>query len=290
MTLPDFNYLLAKLDAAPFQEHPFRHIEINDFFSPEHFEAITNDPQIKLPVAADDRDLLRSMDAAGYRKIYFPGTTGDVERYLDWHENKSGSIDNNDTCETFGIVMRIEQFNEGSILPALNDFFRSSAFLERAADKFGISMSAVTADAGIQKYLDGYEISPHPDTRRKALTWMTNINPGANAEALDIHTHYMVFRPDFAYVKDVWAERSRVDRAWVPWSWCETVKRQPQNNSIVLFAPSNDTLHAVKATYDHLPTQRTQLYGNLWFSGKMDLEKPEWRDLLAMKPQHADAI
>jgi hypothetical protein len=279
-----FDYLLDKIEAAPFNDAPFRHIEINDLFSPEHFEAIISEPQIRLPVATDDRDLLKTMDESGYRLIYFPGTTGDIERYLEWHASKSGAIDNSDTCETFGVVMRLDKFNENSILPELNDFFRSPEFLGCAAAKFGISMDAVSADAGIQKYLDGYEISPHPDTRRKALTWMTNINPAPNSEALDIHTHYMTFRPEFSYVRDFWASHDEIDRAWVPWSWCETMKRQPQNNSLVMFSPSNDTLHAVKAAYDHLPTQRTQLYGNLWFENPPVRERMDWRGLMARNP------
>ena len=43
------------------------------------------------------------------------------------------------------------------------------------------------------------------------------------------------------------------------------VKQQKQNNSIVIFSPSFDTMHAVKASYCHLGGQRTQAYGNLWF-------------------------
>lgn len=38
------------------------------------------------------------------------------------------------------------------------------------------------------------------------------------------------------------------------------------------FSPSDDTLHAVKARYDHLVAQRTQMYGNLWYE-KQSLSK-----------------
>ena len=41
---------------------------------------------------------------------------------------------------------------------------------------------------------------------------------------------------------------------------CETVKKQCRNNSIVIFAPNDDTLHAVKADYNHLKYQRTALW------------------------------
>ena len=40
-----------------------------------------------------------------------------------------------------------------------------------------------------------------------------------------------------------------------------------------MFKPSFDTLHAVKAKYNHLVFQRTQLYGNLWFNGESPITK-----------------
>ena len=49
--------------------------------------------------------------------------------------------------------------------------------------------------------------------------------------------------------------------------------------SIVLFSPSNDTLHGVKADYNHLYTQRTQLYGNLWYKESSVDKTLEWEQL-----------
>jgi hypothetical protein len=57
-------------------------------------------------------------------------------------------------------------------------------------------------------------------------------------------------------------------------------KKQRKNNSIVIFSPGNDTVHAVKANYDHLAYQRTQLYGNLWFKESLTEAKPEWEDIV----------
>lgn len=45
-----------------------------------------------------------------------------------------------------------------------------------------------------------------------------------------------------------------------------TEKVCEDNNSIIMFAPSNDTLHSVRLDYNHLPLQRTQIYGNLMFA------------------------
>ena len=38
--------------------------------------------------------------------------------------------------------------------------------------KFNINTDSYRSDIGIQKFLDGYEISPHPDIRSKAITFM----------------------------------------------------------------------------------------------------------------------
>jgi hypothetical protein len=88
----------------------------------------------------------------------------------------------------------------------------------------------------------------------------------------------MRFREQKAYVQEFWKGNQDLDRCWVPWSWCETVKQQTKNNTIVLFQPADDTLHAVRAVYDHLGTQRTQLYGNLWYHACRTTGKPNWTD------------
>jgi len=122
----------------------------------------------------------------------------------------------------------------------------------------------------------------------KALTWMLNINPGADAEQADYHTHYLRFKDQWRFIGEFWKTNLQFDRDWLPWDWCETVKRQRTNNSIVLFSPSNDTIHAVKANYDHLRTQPTQFYGNLW-DEKQDLPKVGFRhfDFAAQLPQES---
>ncbi len=84
----------------------------------------------------------------------------------------------------------------------------------------------------------GYEISPHPDICQKALTYMVNVNPSEASETADHHTHYLKFRPEYKYVQAYWEGNLDVNRCWVPWEWCESVKTQTANNSIFIFAPS----------------------------------------------------
>ena len=70
-----------------------------------------------------------------------------------------------------------------------------------------------------------------------------------------------------------------VERCCLPWDWCETKFVQNKNNSIVVFSPNNDTIHAVRANYQHLHGQRTQIYGNFWYKKKLTLKTIEWENL-----------
>lgn len=270
-----FEDIIAKIEQADIQTEPFRHLEIHDLFPADVFDRITSAPEIAFAPMASDRQLVDTLQDKGWKPIPFPGTTENVETYLRWRE-KGGKVLNTNTCEGFGITYRLYEI-ESDILRELNEFLQSDAFKNAIAAKFGVVMDDVTYDAGIQKYLDGYEISPHPDIRKKALTYMVNINPAPNSEQLEFHTHYMRFNPDKQYVGTYWAHNDNSERCWVPWDWCESVKQQKANNSMVIFAPSNDTLHAIRAHYDHLATQRTQLYGNFWYKQPAEITlAPEW--------------
>lgn len=130
-----------------------------------------------------------------------------------------------------------------------------------------------------QKYLHGYEISPHPDVRKKAATYMLNLNPYADSEKSDIHTHLLKFSKGKSHILDFWKNNLEIDRCWVPWDWCESVIQTTKNNSIILFAPSDDTMHAIKLNYDHLKFQRTQIYGNLWYNESTAIYPSTYKDL-----------
>ncbi|MEW4568757.1 hypothetical protein AB1L88_12900 [Tautonia sp. JC769] len=260
-----FGYLISKIREAEFQDVPFRHLIIENFLSNEHFDAIVSSDEIRVPPQPDDESLFDDLFSRGYRIIGFPGCITDKDAYLEWHKSKSAQHGrNNPACEGFGMTLRLIE-PQTPMIQELKAFLEAEEFNKALAEKFELPFEKTHADNGIQKYLDGYEISPHPDVRRKALTYMVNINPHPNADQLQHHTHYLKFTDRYNYVKEFWAGNPQIDRCWVPWPWCETVSEQRSNNSIVIFAPSNDTMHAVKANYNHLNGQRTQLYGNLWY-------------------------
>ncbi len=276
----DFKYLIDRINKAKIINHPYNHIILENFFSESHFNEILSSPEIISPKVNSDLDLINSLEDNGFKSINFPGSVTDKDNYIDWHSNKKKQNTEkklNSSTEGFGYVLRLYEENS-PILKELKSFFSSTLFLEAIKSRFEINTSVIY-DGGIQKYLDGYEISPHPDIRKKAATWMVNINPSNNSENFDMHTLYMKFRSEREYVLKFWENNPDIERAWVPWDWAETVFQQKSNNSIVIFSPNDKTLHAVKANYNHLLTQRTQIYGNLWFPDSNTKYGVKWENL-----------
>ncbi|PZW48363.1 hypothetical protein C8P66_105112 [Humitalea rosea] len=261
-----YDYILDRIAASPFTEVPFRHLYIENVLNEADFQVLIRAPEIDVQPVGSDEALIEALHGLGYKEIQFPGTTTDLPTYLNWHRDRKRQKDiNNGNCEGFGVTLRLQHPPETPALRELDAFFRSPAFSDALAQKFNLDTKACTFDFGLQKYLDGYEISPHADIRRKALTLMLNINPAPKAEALDIHTHYMRFKPAQRHIGEQWVANPHMERGWVSWDYCETIAQQTHNNSVVMFAPADDTLHAVKANYNHLVTQRTQYYANLWY-------------------------
>jgi hypothetical protein len=290
----EFQYLLQKVENAEIENYPFPHVHIRNFFSDAHFAQITSAAEVVVPAVQSDERLFDELFRRGYKIIDFPGCIIDRDVYVKWHRER-GSTHNltNTSCEGFGMTLRLRE-TRSAIITELTQFMASPEFQLTLAAKFGLDLSALYYDNGIQKYLDGYEISPHPDTRNKALTYMVNINPGVDSERQNHHTHYLQFKDEFKYVESYWLGHPEEDRCWVPWSWCESRKVQRENNSIVIFSPTNSTMHAVKASYNHLASQRTQMYGNLWYRQKQTNDGPRWEDFVihlgALRPSIQDRI
>jgi len=275
----DLSYVIERIKNSEITEFPFRHLEINELFKPEDFEQFINSPEIKTKAVKDDQALFEELFANDYRIIAFPGCTENHKEYIKWHKGDKTSQEISTSCEGFGVVMRL-QSTKSEPMTTLQNFLNSKEFINCIAEKFDVKPEDCNYDAGIQKYLDGYEISPHPDIRRKALTYMVNMNPDPASSEKEHHTLYLQFKPEWNYVPEFWKGNENVDRCWVPWDWCDVKKQQRQNNSIVIFSPNNRTMHAVKASYNHLNYQRTQLYGNLWYKQSLTAGKPKWEDLL----------
>lgn len=257
-----FQYLIDKINKSTFKSFPFSHITIDNFLSEEHFKEIVESSQIKINQASNTSELINLLIQNGYEVQNFPGCITDIEKYLKSYENKDFDVDPT-LLEGFGMVFRIKKF-QLTILEELIKFLNGSDFKKCLENKFNIT-NLCYVESGIQKYLDMYEISPHPDIRKKAATYMLNINPSEKSKDIDIHTYLCSFKPENKWIHEFWNDNINIDRNWVPWDWCTLEKSTYKNNSIVLFRPSNYSLHSVKLSYNHLEFQRTQVYGNLWY-------------------------
>ena len=273
-----FEYLKEKIKKASFIKFPFKHLYIENFFNNDHFDEIINSKEIAPPLCNSDKTLINGLIEKGFSPITMAGATINVDSYIELRNKGEKLNAENSACEALGVVLRLEKI-KSSILKSVTNFLYGENFNKTVAEKFEIKFDDCFIDGGIQKYLDGYEISPHPDIRRKATTFMININPSKKSEKMNHHTHYSILKNKYSYLREFWEYNKEIDRCWIPWDWTQTIKQQTKNNSVVLFSPDNDTIHAVKANYDHLVTQRTQLYGNLWYKNPKPTESLKWEEL-----------
>ena len=65
----NFDYILEKIKKATFFNKPFEHIYIENFLSDEHFQIVTNCSEIKLPAAANTKELISILTQFGYSTL-----------------------------------------------------------------------------------------------------------------------------------------------------------------------------------------------------------------------------
>lgn len=279
----EFNYIIKKIQEAEFISAPFAHLYIEDFLSAEHLRLLQTSPQLLLEIQESTENLIAELGRQGYQIQEFPGCFVSTEHYLEWYNSgETRCIVRADVVESAGLAFRLIYIRNQKIIQ-LREFLNSEQFHNCLRDKFSFT-SPTSIQTEIQKYLTGYEISPHPDNRKKALTYLLNINTTEQAEAIDIHTHLLSFVDEYQWVQQHWATvTDNSDRCWVPWSWCKTEKIINKNNSLIMFAPGNNTLHSAKLDYDHLPFQRTQFYGNLWYKNSSSYQQMPYSELLKLQ-------
>jgi len=283
-----FDYILEKISKAEFQNHPFKHLYIKDFLSDKHLQMLLTDSQVHFQECSSNVELKNMLKKNGYVSISFPGCTTDEEEYFKSLESgnwESISLKNNhydnlgEEIEGYGVTYQLQRIVNPEVAEIVN-FFRSNEFRKIVQEKFNINRPTRGLSA-IQKNLTKYEISPHPDIRNKAMTFLININHNQSHSiaSKNFNTQIMKFKENKKYIYNFWENNQEIDRGWVPWSWCKTEKVCKHNNSIIMFAPSNDTLHSVRLNYDHLPFQRTQIYGNLMFVDRKSYKIISHKDL-----------
>ncbi len=160
-----FDYIIDKINKSELSTKPFLHLELNDLFTPEHFEELVKTKELNINGCKNDKDLFENLFDKGYRIIDFPGCINDHNEYIRWHEHKHSSQKINTACEGFGVVLRLKE-HKSAILSELTRFLESDEFIQCISNKFGVQAENCNYDCGIQKYLDGYEISPHVNWHR----------------------------------------------------------------------------------------------------------------------------
>jgi len=279
--MSEFSYLSDKILNAEFDYSPFKHVLIEDYLSEKHLNIVLSEEQIHFDEVYTTEELIDNLFAYGYVIQNFPGCSTDVKEYLRHYKSDSfPSQRKGNPVESFGMTFRLNRY-DNPFIQEITEYFNSSEFKNAMVEKFEIGFETRIITA-VQKNLSHYEISPHPDVREKGLTYLLNINKDDSISDYPIHTHLLEFKDEWKFIKDYWKTNLSKNRCWVPWDWCNTVKNTTKNNSIVLFSPNVDTLHAVKLYYDHKKFQRTQFYGNLMGVGSI-VPQMNYKELIEIK-------
>jgi hypothetical protein len=249
-----FDYLLDKITQADIESFPYKHIEVNNFLEQEHLDIFINDDQLHFKPCSSDYELFKSLLDNQYEVFSGAGVTKDFKKYLQMLKNGEG-------IEGMGFFLPKPR---NPVLKEFLEFFRSDKFHECVKAKFDVTRPT-RLHSDYRKYLSRYQISPHPDMREKAMTYLLNLNK-PQATEYDIHTKVMFFKKEYEWKYEEWENNPNTQREWVPWEWCEEHKSIKENNSIIIFSPNNRTLHGARLYYPHYDFQRTQLYGNLWYT------------------------
>ena len=272
-----FDYIIEKIKNAEIIVTPFPHLDIRNFLSEEHLKIILSDNQIHFNICNNIDDLYNKLINNDWKIQHLPGCIDDLKKYKNIINKK---YESSNPVENVGITFRLNTY-KNNIINKLIIFMNSNIFHNTLRNKFNIDKDTTIISA-IQKNLSGYEISPHPDVRQKCLTYLLNINNNLDIEKEDCHTHLLEFKKEYSYISEIWENNKNINRCWVPWNWCNTVKTMNQNNSMLIFKPDSNppTLHAIKLKYNHLKYQRTQIYGNLMYKDNIDCKDNTYKDLI----------
>jgi hypothetical protein len=261
----NFDYIITKIQKAKLIKQPFNHYIIKNIFSDEHYAALQESGEINLKPSRDIHELVKNLLNNNYEIETFPGCVTDVNEYVNAIKSNNFVIARekfrNGGISSFGMCFKLKSKNK--FIKKIQDFFCSKPLLDCIKKKLKVSIPT-TYNFGIQKYLSGYELSPHPDIRTKKATLMLNINHRELNNDTSVHTCLLRPKENAKKIIEFWKKNKEVERNLLRWDDCEMVETHNDTNSLLMFSPSDDSLHGVKLKYNDLKYQRTNLYANLW--------------------------
>ena len=261
----NFKYIIEKIQDAKLTNDPFNHYLIKNVFSKEHYSLIQESQEINLGPSKDIHDLVKNLLERNYEIETFPGCVTDVNEYIKAIKSNNFIIARekfkNGGISSFGMCFKLK--SKDKFIKGILDFFNSENFLNCIRKKLKVNIPT-TYNFGIQKYLNGYELSPHPDIRTKKATLMLNINHHELNADTTIHTRLLRPKEKTKKIIEFWKKNKEVERNFLKWDDCEIVTSHSDSNSLLMFSPDDDSLHGVKLKYNDLEYQRTNLYANLW--------------------------
>ena len=232
------NYILKKIEDAVIIEKPFPHIIIPNLLEDDNLTNIIDNIEI---------DNLNEIEKK-YTKVHYPGAKSTNEKLT----NRPTGI---------GLVYALkEEYSKNNI--ELNTILTSKDFKEVLFKKFKIPTNIDGWNVfQINKDLNGYEISPHPDITGKVITYQINLSNMDTLDNYDLGTKLHRIKPEcLKYIKEI---SSIKKRPWGKWEWFdEGISIPYKQNTFMAFAPSDISYHSVKLeNYPQEKCQRTMLRG-----------------------------
>lgn len=253
------DYIIDKIKKSEIIDRPFPHIIISNLLEENDLIDILNIINI---------DNLHSIDKK-YTKVQYPGA-----------KNTNDDIITRPTGT--GCVYSLKQEYYKKV--KLNDILNSVEFKEALFNKLNISKNIDGWNVHqINKDLNGYEISPHPDITGKVITYQINLSNTDELNNYDLSTKFHSIKSE--YLNNIDKLKIKKNRPWGKWEWFDEGKSIPyEKNTFMAFAPSDISYHSVKLQdYPQEKYQRTMLRGfiadnrllkkkpkHLWTSGNLE--------------------
>lgn len=242
--------MLEKIETATIEPAPYPHVIIPDFMPDDYYRALLS----KIPPASD------------YTPAHYAGT-----------EDEDG-LEKPDNYNEHGLVY--DRLADHPFLAELDAFFTSRVFASALLDKFSVGLWRLLGDSpiprikypffkltnlfssvyGLHKDLSGYQISPHPDNRKKIVTWLFYLPEDDRCADLGMGTYLCVPKPGVTR-RDL--EQGRIgSHDWYDWRLFDIAREARMTaNTFFCFAPNRDTYHAVRLDIpEDFPVQERDVF------------------------------